>query len=166
MFSGAYKRVFGCGGGKTNAPGPMLSESNEDSLSTCNERAKLDIRHLEMDIERQRSAAAEAAAAVERKKSSADRDVEMENRWLVRRLCKEEDECHWLMSRLRMLRLANRKLGEQLRESQAENRKLRECNANLELREAECNVRFRVIEEKCGILSAVVTDIQTLINWK
>lgn len=164
MFSGAYKKVFGRCGGKTN--GPAGSESDGDSLSTCNERAKLDIRQLEVDIERQRSAAVVAAAAAERKKSSADRDVEMENRWLVRRLCKVEDENRWLMSRLRMMRLANRKLGKQLRESRAENRKLCECNTKLELQEAKRDVHLKVVEEKCGILSSVVNDVRALIRWK
>ncbi|KAL4112668.1 hypothetical protein QTP88_016415 [Uroleucon formosanum] len=166
MFSGAYKKLFGCSGGKTNGLGPMLSEYNGDSLSTCNERAKLDIRQLEMDIENQRSAVVKAAAAVERQKSSADRDVEMENRWLVRRLCKEEDENRWLMCRLRMMRLANRKLGVQLRELQIENRKLCKCNTKLELQEAKRAVHLKAIEEKCDILSSVVTDVRTLIEWK
>lgn len=163
MFLGAYKKLFGCSGGKTNGLGPMLSEYNGDSLPTCNERAKLDIRQLEMDIENQKLAAA-AAAAVERKKSSADRDVEMENRWLVRRLCKMEDENRWLMCRLRMMRLANRKLGVQLRESQIDNRKLYKCNTKLELQEAERAVRLKAIEEKCDIMSSVVTDVRTLID--
>lgn len=166
MFSGAYKKMFGCSDGKTNGLGPMWSEYNGDSLSTCNERARLDIRQLEMDIEKQRLAAAKAAAEVERNKSSADRDVEMENRWLVRRLFKEDDENRWLMSRLRMMRLANRKLGEQLRESQIENRKLWENNTKLELQEAKRAVHLKAIEEKCGILSSVVTDVRTLIDWK
>ncbi|CAH1707822.1 unnamed protein product [Aphis gossypii] len=164
MFAGFYKKIFRPDRENPNTLTATICELNGDSLSMCKKRTKQDIKTLETDIERQRSAAMEAKEAAAQQKTPEDRDMEKENSWLISRLCTSEKENQWLMERLRIMRIENRKLHGSLRESEDENRRLRNSNAELEKREAERAMRLRIIEEKFDILSSVTTEVRTLID--
>lgn len=164
MFAGFYKRFFRPDRKNPNTLTATTCDLNGDSLLMCKKRTKQVIKTLETDIEKQRSAVMEAKEAATQQKTPEDRDVEKENSWLVSRLCTSEKENRWLIERLRIMRIENRKLHGSLRESEDENRRLRNSNAKLEKREVERAMRLRIIEEKCDILSSVITEVRTLID--
>lgn len=163
MFARFYKRFFKSNRKNANTLTTTTCELNGESLLMCKKRAKQDIKILEADIERQRSA---AKAAKAQQKTPEDRYVEKENIWLVGRLYTSKKENRWLMERLRTMRIENRTLHEELHKSEDENRRLRNINAELERREAERATRLQIIEDKCNILSSVTTEVRTLIDLK
>jgi len=145
MFKRVYKRIFGR---DRKASGPPMCDPNGDTLSICRQRTKLYIRLEEEEIQQKR-----LAAAVARRKSAEDRDVEMEIRWLTKKLNNSEEENICLIERLRKLRESNYKLGQQLRNSQD----------HIKRQEADHAARLRVLKEKCRILSSMTTKMLELI---